>query len=195
VAVIPFNLYLRGLGEMPGSFAYAALRARAVAARSFALVATHTRGQHSGRRLWDGGDCAVHATVRDQRHVGYANEVGAGGRRWVTALRRTGSWVVRRRGRTAQAFYSSSSGGWTSSNAQWGSTPLPWFPSRRDPYDRGGGAHPNPNATWRLRCRRPPWAPAWEVGTAVSVREAKPGSWGWRRAPAFSRNAPDVRFG
>jgi hypothetical protein len=77
--VIPFNLYLRGLGEMPGSFAYAALRAQAIAARSFALVATQTCGQHSGRGLWDGCDCAVYATVRDQRYLGYVNEVGVGG--------------------------------------------------------------------------------------------------------------------
>jgi hypothetical protein len=31
---------------------------------------------------------------------------------------------------------------------QWGSGPLPWFPSRADPYDRGGGAHRNPNYRW-----------------------------------------------
>jgi stage II sporulation protein D len=180
VAVMPFNLYLRGLGEMPGSFAYAALRAQAIAARSFALVATQTRGQHSGRGLWDGCDCAVHATVRDQRYLGYANEVGVGGRRWVTAVRRTGSWVVRWRGRTVQAFYSSSSGGWTSSNAQWGSAPLPYFPSHRDPYDRDGGAHPNPNATWKVRVSAAALGARLGVGTAVSVREVKPGSWGWR---------------
>ena len=180
VAVIPFNLYLRGLGEMPGSFAYAALRAQAIAARSFALVATRTRGQHSGRWSWDGCDCAVYATVRDQRYLGYSNEVGAGGRRWVTAVRRTGSWVVRWRGRTVQAFYSSSSGGWTSSNAQWGSAPLPWFPARKDPYDRGGGAHPNPNATWTVRVSAASLGARLGVGRAVSVREVKPPSWGWR---------------
>jgi stage II sporulation protein D len=180
VAVIPFNLYLRGLGEMPGSFAYAALRAQAIAARGFALVAAQTRGQHSERGLWDGCDCAVYATVRDQRYLGYANEVGAGGRRWVTAVRRTGSWVVRWRGRTVQAFYSSSSGGWTSSNAQWGSAPLPWFPAREDPYDRGGGAHPNPNTGWKLRVSAAALGARVGVGTAVSVREVKPRSWGWR---------------
>ena len=162
VAVMPFNRYLRGLGEMPGSFAYAALRAQAIAARSYALVATQIRGQRSGRGLWHGCDCAVYASVRDQVYAGYANEVGAGGRRWVTAVSRTGSWVVRWRGRTVQAFYSSSSGGYTSSNAQWGSAPLPWFPARKDPYDKGGGAHPNPPTTpGRRGCRRPPWAPAW----------------------------------
>jgi SpoIID/LytB domain protein len=180
VAVIPFNLYLRGLGEMPGSFAYAALRAQAIAARSYALVAVQTRGQRSGRWSWDGCDCAVYAGVRDQAYAGYAKEVGLYGQRWVTAVRRTGSWVVRWRGRTVQAFYSSSSGGWTSSNAQWGSAPLPWFPSRRDPYDRGGGAHPNPNTTWTVRVSAAWLGARLGVGRAVSVSEVKPRSWGWR---------------
>jgi SpoIID/LytB domain protein len=180
VAVMPFNRYLRGLGEMPGSFAYAALRAQAIAARSYALVATQTRGQRSGRGLWHGCDCAVYASVRDQVYAGYANEVGAGGRRWVTAVSRTGSWVVRRRVRTVQAFYSSSSGGYTSSNAQWGSAPLPWFPARKDPYDKGGGAHPNPNHTWTARVSAAALGARLGVGTAVSVREVKPRSWGYR---------------
>jgi SpoIID/LytB domain protein len=180
VAVMPFNLYLRGLGEMPGSFAPAALRAQAIAARSFALVATQTRGQHAGRGSWDGCDCAVYAGVRDQAYAGYAKELGAYGRQWVTAVDGTGSWVVRWRGRTVQAFYSSSSGGWTSSNAQWGSAPLPYFPSRRDPYDRGGGAHPNPNHSWTVRVSAASLGARLGVGTAVSVREAKPRSWGWR---------------
>jgi peptidoglycan hydrolase-like amidase len=95
-------------------------------------------------------------------------------------VRRTGSWVVRWRGRTVQAFYSSSSGGWTSSNAQWGSAPLPWFPSRRDPYDRGGGAHPNPNPTWTVRVSAAWLGARLGVGRAVSVSEVKPRSWGWR---------------
>jgi hypothetical protein len=121
VARLPFNHYLRGLGEMPGSFAYAALRAQAIAARSYALVAAQSRGQHSGRGSWDGCDCAVYSGVRDQLYAGYVKEQGVHGRRWVTAVRRTGRWVVRWHGRTVQAFYSSSSGGYTSSNAQWGS--------------------------------------------------------------------------
>jgi stage II sporulation protein D len=178
--VLPFNRYLRGLGEMPGTFAYAALRAQAIAARSYALVATQTRGQRSGRGLWQGCDCAVYASVRDQLYGGYAHEVGAAGRRWVTVVSRTGSWVVRWRGRTVQAFYSSSSGGYTSSNAQWGSAPLPYFPARQDPYDRGGGAHLNPNHTWKLRVSAATLGARVGVGTALSVREVKPRSWGYR---------------
>ena len=66
VAVLPFNRYLRGLAEMPGSFANEALRAQAIAARSYALAAVQGRGQHAGRSAWDGCDCALYATVRDQ---------------------------------------------------------------------------------------------------------------------------------
>jgi len=180
VAVLPFNRYLRGLAEMPGSFANEALRAQAIAARSYAFVTTRIRGQHSGRGLWYGCDCAVYASVRDQLYGGYANEVGTYGRRWVTAVSGTGSWVVRWRGRTVQAFYSSSSGGYTSSNAQWGSAPLPWFPARVDPYDRGGGAHPNPNHTWTVRVSAASLGARLGVGTATAVREVKPKSWGYR---------------
>ena len=180
IAVMPVNRYLRGLGEMPGSFASAALRAQAIAARSYAFVTTQIRGQHSGRGFWYGCDCAVYASVRDQLYGGYANEVGTYGRRWVTAVSGTGSWVVRWRGRTVQAFYSSSSGGYTSSNAQWGSAPLPWFPARVDPYDRGGGAHPNPNHTWTVRVSAASLGTRLGIGTATSVREVKPKSWGYR---------------
>jgi SpoIID/LytB domain protein len=180
VAVIPINLYLRGLAEMPGTFAYAALRAQAIAARSYALVAVQNRGQRWGRGSWTGCDCAVYSSVRDQAYAGYAKEVGFAGRRWVTAVRRTGRWVVRWGARTVQAFYSSSSGGYTSSNAQWGSAPLPYFPARRDPYDRGGGAHPNPNTSWTVTVSAASLGRRVGMGRAISVREVKPRSWGYR---------------
>jgi stage II sporulation protein D len=181
VAVLPFNRYLRGLAEMPGSFANEALRAQAIAARSYALAAVQSRGQHSGHSAWDGCDCALYATVRDQHYAGYANERGYYGSRWVAAVRGTGSLVVRYGSRVVQAFYSSSSGGFTSSNSQWGSAPLPWFPARSDdPYDRGGGGHPNPNFRWRKTVSAAGLGARLGIGTAVSVRETKLPSWGGR---------------
>ena len=108
---MPFNRYLRGLAEMPGSFANEALRAQAIAARSYALVAVRVGGQHYGYGRWDGCDCAVccavYATVRDQAYAGYAKELGYHGSRWVGAVRGTGSLVVRYGTRILQAFYSS----------------------------------------------------------------------------------------
>jgi stage II sporulation protein D len=181
VAVMPFNRYLRGLAEMPGSFANEALRAQAIAARSYALVAVQARGQHHGYGNWDGCDCALYATVRDQVYAGYPKEVGYDGSRWVGAVRGTGSLVVRYGTQIVQAFYSSSSGGYTSSNSQWGSDPLPWFPSRSDdPYDRGGGGHPNPNFRWTKRISAAGLGAKLGIGTATAVRETKMPSWGGR---------------
>jgi stage II sporulation protein D len=180
VAVLPLNRYLRGLAEVPGSFANEALQAQAIAARGYALYAVRTRGQHAGRGGWDGCDCALYATVRDQRYAGYAKEQGDHGGRWVAAVRATGSLVVRYGSRIVQAFYSSSSGGYTSSNAQWGSDPLPWFPSRSDPYDRGGGAHRNPNYRWARKVSAAALGARLGIGTATAVRETKRASWGGR---------------
>ena len=194
VAVLPFNRYLRGLAEMPGSFANEALRAQAVAARSYALAAVQGRGQHSGYSAWNGCDCALYATVRDQHYAGYANEQGYYGSRWVAAVRGTGSLVVRYGRRVVQAFYSSSSGGYTSSNSQWGSAPLPWFPARSDdPYDRGGGAHPNPNFRWRKTVSAAGLGARLGIGTAVSVRETKLPSWGGRVSRVVVEGVKDGR--
>jgi stage II sporulation protein D len=194
VAVLGFNRYLRGLAEMPGSFANEALRAQAIAARSYALVAVTTRGQHHGYGSWDGCDCALYGTVRDQSYAGYAKEQGYWGARWVNAVRGTGSLVVRYGTRVVQAFYSSSSGGFTSSNAQWGSAPLPWFPARSDdPYDRGGGAHPNPNFRWKLTIPAAGLGARLGIGTATRVRETKMPSWGGRVSRVTVEGVKDGR--
>jgi stage II sporulation protein D len=181
VAVLPFNHYLRGLAEVPGSFANEALQAQGIAARSYALAAVLARGQSFGAGTWDGCHCAVYATVRDQHYAGYAKETGYWGARWVAAVRATGSLVVRYGSRVVQAFYSSSSGGYTSSNAQWGSAPLPFYPGRSDdPYDRGGGRHPNPNFRWRVDVSAATLGARLGVGTALAVAETKVPSWGGR---------------
>ena len=194
VAVLPFNRYLRGLAEMPGSFANEALRAQAIAARSYALVAVQARGQHDGYGSWDGCDCALYGTVRDQNYAGYAKEQGYYGARWVNAVRDTGSLVVRYGSRVVQAFYSSSSGGFTSSNAQWGSAPLPWFPARSDdPYDRGGGGHPNPNFRWKVTISAAGLGARLGIGTATSIRETKMPSWGGRVSRVVVEGVEDGR--
>jgi stage II sporulation protein D len=181
VAVIPFNRYLRGLAEVPGSFANEALRAQAIAARGYALYAVRSRSQHWGYGRWDGCNCALYGSVRDQHFAGYTQEQGYYGARWVAAVRGTGSQVVRYGSRVVQAFYSSSSGGYTSSNAQWGSAPLPWFPSRSDdPYDRGGGAHRNPNFRWKKTVSAAALGARLGIGTATRVPETKLPSWGGR---------------
>jgi stage II sporulation protein D len=148
VAVMPVNRYVGGLGEMPASWPREALRAQAIAARSYALATVAIRGQRSGARSWNGCDCGLYGDVRDQHYSGFAKERGTWGARWTAAVRSTGNLVVRYRSRTVQAFYSSSTGGHTASNTVWGSAPLPWLPSRPDPDDRARGR--NPNYRWRI---------------------------------------------
>jgi len=70
---------------VPGSFATHALRAQAIAARSYALYAVQARGQHWGYRRWDGCNCALYGTVHDQHFAGFAKEQGYYGARWVAA--------------------------------------------------------------------------------------------------------------
>jgi stage II sporulation protein D len=178
IAVMRFNHYLRGLAEMPGSWRMEALKAQAIAARSYGLAVVLARGQAHGATRWDGCNCGLYGDVRDQAYSGYAKEVGYNGSRWVASVVGTGSLVVRWGSRIVQAFYSSSSGGYTSSNAQWGSSPLPWFPGRPDPDDRAGGR--NPNYRWTVTLSATTAGARLGVGTVLAMAETKIPSWGGR---------------
>ncbi len=147
VAIMSFNAYLRGLAEVPSSWPAETLKAQAIAARSYALATVRAAGQHRGRWSWDGCNCGVYADTRDQHWVGWAKERGPSGARWVAAVRATDRLVVTWRSRVVQAFYSSSSGGYTASTTSWGGPSLPYLPARRDPDDRARGR--NPNHRWR----------------------------------------------
>jgi stage II sporulation protein D len=156
VLIIGVNAYLRGLAEMPALWPTSALRAQAIAARSYALAAVAARGQHRDQAVWSGCDCAVYPDTRDQFYSGWAHEGGLGGARWVAAVDGTGSLAVRYGGRVVPAFYSSSSGGMTQSNAVWGGAPLPYLSVQPDPWDCAGdqaSACRNPN--WRWLEQRP----------------------------------------
>jgi hypothetical protein len=69
-----------------------------------------------------------------------------------------------------------------------GSAPVPWYPSRSDdPYDRGGGGHPNPNFRWRVDVSAATLGARLGVGTALAVAETKVPSWGGRVSTISSR--------
>jgi SpoIID/LytB domain protein len=155
VLVIGVNAYLRGLAEMPSSWPMAALKAQAVAARSYALAAIGARGQHREQAVWSGCDCAIYPDTRDQYYSGWDKEGGLSGARWVSAVDGTGSRVVRYSGQVVSAVYSSSSGGMTQSNSAWGSAPLAYLPVQPDQWDCAsvGGQCRNPN--WRWLQQRP----------------------------------------
>jgi stage II sporulation protein D len=126
--------YLQGVlpGEVPASWPAAALRAQAVAARSYALS--------SGV---DGNGFELYDDTRSQVYGGLDSEEPQTNRA-VAATKRE---VVTYRGEVAQCFFFSTSGGRTE-NVEYGfigSSPVPYLKSVRDPYDSASPLH-----TWRL---------------------------------------------
>jgi len=133
--------YLYGLGEVPSSWPMAALRAQVDAARSYAF-AKAALGQHRTPC-----NCALYDTSADQVYIGSLKEDGPDGRRWVRAVNQTKDQIVAYRGSTIEAFYTSSSGGYTENNENvWGGAPVAWLRGVCDPGDYTSA---NPNRVWQ----------------------------------------------
>lgn len=138
--------YLKGVvpREMPadwGDDAPAALRAQAIAARSYAL-ATRRRG--------DGFD--AYADVRSQVYGGVAAE----DERTSAAVDATRGRVVTHAGRVATTFFFSTSGGRTEDGANVFGSDAPYLRSVADPFDAGSPYHrwPDPPSFGAARLGR-----------------------------------------
>lgn len=129
--------YLYGLGEMPASWHGEALRAQAIAGRSFAAYRVSIRPQDP--------DFDMYASVSDQAYVGTQVTSGASGANWKAAVDATDAQVLTSAGSPIQAFYSSSNGGHSERTDYVFVASLPYFAASADPFD----ANPaNPNAVW-----------------------------------------------
>jgi len=117
--------YLYGVvaSEMPSTWPAAALRAQAVASRSYALAS-----------LRPGSPFDVDADTRSQMYRGVVGESAA----TTTAVDQTRHLAVVFGGHVATALFSASSGGRTAANEEIfpGAAPLPYLRSVDDPYDR-----------------------------------------------------------
>ena len=115
--------YLQGVvaGEMPHSWPLDALRAQAVAARSYALA-----------NLVKGKPFDLYADVRSQVYLGVAGEKPSA----TEAVQSTAGEVVLYGGKIASTLYFSSSGGKTASAADVFGTAIPYLVSRPDPWDK-----------------------------------------------------------
>ena len=141
---LPFERYLRGLGEMPSSWPTAALRAQAVGARTFATYKIRRYGLRA--------DCDCHLVdgAGDQVYVGWSKEVGVDGDRWVSAVNHTAGEVVTYNGSVIQAFFAASDGGY-SENVEdvWhGGNPAYAIPYLRGVCDPGEYTSANPWTDW-----------------------------------------------
>ncbi|MEJ7798132.1 MAG: SpoIID/LytB domain-containing protein [Solirubrobacteraceae bacterium] len=122
--------YVRGVvaGEVPASWPAAALRAQAVAARTYA-VATRKDG--------DGFD--QYADTRSQVYIGVAGEQPSTN----AAVGATRDEIVAYQGKPIVTYYFSTSGGRTENveNSFIGAEPQPWLKSVDDPHDDGSPRH------------------------------------------------------
>ncbi|TLS38487.1 SpoIID/LytB domain-containing protein [Pseudalkalibacillus caeni] len=116
---IPFEDYLKGVvpNEMPASWSLEALKAQTVAARTYSFD-------------------DIGKVVKDDQSYQVYSGFGSWHSKTNQAVNETTGKVLRYNGKLIGAFYSSSNGGLTESNANvWGGTPLPYLPQQKDPYD------------------------------------------------------------
>lgn len=137
---IDIERYLRGLAEVPSSWPPAALRAQAIAARTYALRAAATGLDPA---------CACHLgpTAHDQVFRGWSREARAGA--WLQAVVDTAGHAVTRDGGLVWTYYSSSHGGRTERSVDsfaYGPDDGQW-PSVDDPWSLDPAAE-NPRASW-----------------------------------------------
>lgn len=103
--------YLRGIAEMPRSWPMGALKAQAVAARTFAM---NWLQSNPGRAICTTQACQVYNRAQ-------ANCSGTYNKRWCDAVAATKGIVVTYAGFPITAWYASTSGGYTLSSAEvWG---------------------------------------------------------------------------
>ncbi|HVL82477.1 MAG TPA: SpoIID/LytB domain-containing protein [Actinomycetota bacterium] len=173
ISIMPMEAYLRGLGEMPSSWHAEALKAQAVAARTYAAEKVTRVGQARS-----GCNCGLYADTRDQAYVGYTKEDPAsfGGSsataaRWPNAVEATANQVVTYpvsgSWRLAETYYSSSSGGRTERNEDvWGGTARPYLRDRDDPWSQ---LPANPYANWSVEMSQADVAAKLGMGRVDSI--------------------------
>ena len=134
VNAVGLDSYLQGVvpGEVPATWPPAALRAQAVAARSYALATDR------GGELFD-----QYPDTRSQVYRGVVGERSS----TSAAVQATAGEVLRHKGVVAATFFFSTSGGRTENveNSFRGAAPRPYLVSVEDPFD---GA--SPRHRWRL---------------------------------------------
>jgi SpoIID/LytB domain protein len=135
--------YLYGIAESPSSWPIEALKAQAIASRSYALAAIR-----SGIRV--GIAAHVYDTTLDQVFAGWVKEVSAFGAQWKAAVDSTSvdaetGQVIVSGSSLVKAYFYSSSGGRTQNSEEVWSANLPWLRSVDDPWSLRSD---NPNRSW-----------------------------------------------
>lgn len=145
VLSLPMQKYLYGLGEMPASWPAAALKAQAIAGRTYAYSKIDRLGQHNAPC-----NCAVYDSTVDQAYIADTKRTSSGAYwdDWKAAVDETNNKVVFYHGEPIQALYFSSSGGHTENNENvWRGSAVPYLRGVKDGPD---SVDANPNHKWRV---------------------------------------------
>jgi SpoIID/LytB domain protein len=175
IDVVGLEQYLYGVvpAEMPSGWAPEALKAQAIAARSYALAT---------RKV--GAPFDVYPDTRSQVYLGSSHEQPAS----TAAVDATKGQVVTYAGKVATTYFFSTSGGQTESSLDWTGVDLPYLVSVPDPYDALSPYHdwgPVPvtgqtvakalNLSGKVTDLRPAPNAAGRVGSVGVVTRAKTG--------------------
>jgi SpoIID/LytB domain protein len=165
VSVLPMESYLRAVvpAEMPASWSANAVRAQAVAARSYA---NYDRAHAPAKRTWDTCD-----TTSCQMYSGVPAEYAASN----AAVVATAGQTLTYGGAAAFTQFSAADGGWTAAGSQ------PYLPAKADPYD---GAIANSANSWTTSITAARIQALWpSIGTYRQLRILSRdghGQWGGR---------------
>lgn len=187
----PFERYLNGIAEMPSSWHIEALKAQAVAARTYVFEKMKRLGVRSDC------NCHIYDDTRDQVYSGYEKEIAAGGDRWRSATSSTAGKVVLYNKLPIQALYHSADGGHTEHNENvWTGSPYAYLRGVSDSWDPGESPYQNWKVTFtqsqidaKLSAR-----PTTDVGTVTSISIVAPVGVSGRVTPVFDATHGGARI-
>lgn len=144
VESIPLEEYVMGVvaGEMPAAFEPEALKAQAVAARTYAISRMRRSGAgnpaaHPAAPLCDDIHCQVYRTASQLRELKGDSWMGEGYKRIGEAVAATAGQVMYYKGALVeQPLFHSSSGGQTANSEDVFTTALPYLRSVDSPYEK-----------------------------------------------------------
>jgi len=155
VNVLPLDSYVQGVvpSEIPTSWPPDAVRAQAVAARTYAAFERASTTTYYD--ICDTTSCQVYGGVGEEDAPSNA------------AVSQTKGRVVTYAGQPAFTQFSSSNGGWSSAGSQ------PYLVAQPDPYEASSG---NPNATWTATVTSQQIQKAWpQLGTLTNISLTRDG--------------------
>ena len=150
VGELTMQQYLYGLDEVPHSWPVEALKAQAVAARSYAVAIMEERANWSS-------PFDLYSSTRDQEYRAWEFEKGTGHDAWTDEVDATDDTVLTYQQTNEDepevivAFYSSANGGYTAANEEPRRDHVPYLIAKPDPYDAvpdSAGNPQNPFHSW-----------------------------------------------